>query len=160
MIVNSSGLASDVAAKLVIAAIEHAAENGWRVAVAVVDSGGLSLAQCKMDNAALAIIESALDKACTAAALERPRADYLNRLCDAKKFDFQVFGKKRLIHRRGGLPIFQGSELIGGIGVSGAEESQDIACGAAALEKLGLSSKKALYANQAFFRGEAVILPV
>ena len=46
--------------------------------------------------------------------------------------------RNRLITWTGGIPIFDGQDCVGGIGVSGAMDHQDLECADAALKSVGL----------------------
>ena len=47
--------------------------------------------------------------------------------------------RPRLMVWGGGLPIFHEGRAVGALGVSGAQEAEDIACAKAALAALGLA---------------------
>ena len=54
--------------------------------------------------------------------------------------DVGVGTRARLLTWAGGLPIFADGVCVGGIGVSGAKDHEDLACAHAALEAAGLSA--------------------
>ena len=56
----------DLARRLVETAMAHATQNGWRVAVVVLDPWGAVVASGRMDGVSPAILEIASDKAYTA----------------------------------------------------------------------------------------------
>ena len=125
------------AAKLVSSAIAHAEENGWAVAVAVVDPGGAVLASGRMDGVVPPIHDFAVDKAFTAA-LGKPTLAFNERMASGKELELGLVNRPRLCAWEGGLPIRENGTVIGAIGVSGAAGPEDGACAAAALENLGL----------------------
>jgi len=104
------------------------------VCVAVVDAGGHLVAMQRMDGAELSGPVLARDKAYSAVAHRMPTEDLqalagergeLSGLFAADGGRFVCFG--------GGLPLWSGGLVIGGIGVSGGTAEQDVACAQAAM---------------------------
>jgi glc operon protein GlcG len=105
------------------AAVAEARERGWRMNVAVVDSGGNLVAFERMDGAMLASIPIAQHKARAAAIFRRPTKIFedgvqLMHLNYLLAFD-------GIIASRGGIPLTDGGAIIGAIGCSGGTDSQD-----------------------------------
>lgn len=127
----------DAAAKIVQAAVAHAAAQGWRINVAVADASGNLAAFLRMPGAFVQSIDIAIDKAYTAAGFGFPTEDWIKAFegNDAMRLGFPV--RPRLVVFGGGLPIRVGGELIGGVGVSGASEAQDAECARAGLAAIG-----------------------
>ena len=115
------------------AAVLHAEANGWRINVAVVDRSGNLMSFLRMPGAFLHSIDSAIDKAYTAASFGFSTKDWMSHIGhdDGMKFGFSA--RPRLVVFGGGLPIPAGGDWIGGIGVSGASEAEDEACARAGL---------------------------
>lgn len=121
-------------------ALSKAEELKVRINVAVVDSGGNLAGFARMPGSFLVSIGMCQQKARSAAGLgiapdlaeqilqqEAPRVREGLLGCDG----FSLIG--------GGLPLFADGALIGGIGVSGGSEAQDIQCaqaGAAAIDSV------------------------
>jgi uncharacterized protein GlcG (DUF336 family) len=131
-------LAYETAARMVATATAHAAENGWRIAVAVVDPFGHVIASGHMDGAAPPILEFATDKAYTAI-LGRTSLAFGERMAQLKSLELGLGTRDRLLVWEGGIPVRKDGELIGAIGVSGASGHEDAACARAAIEAEGLS---------------------
>ena len=127
------------AARLRDADLDHAAANGWSVAVAVLDPWGALVTSARMDGVAPPILEFAVDKAYTATLGKTTRAFY-ERMSSSPHLTLGLQTRPRLCAWDGGLPIRDGGELIGAIGVSGAAGREDVACAEAALEKAGLNA--------------------
>ena len=107
--------------------------------IAVTDAHGELLAFVRLAGAPLPSIVIAQNKAFTAARERRPSRDIgqaSRHLADG--FDLRNFGDARYIGWGGGLPIFDGADCIGAVGVSGLPEFEDIE-----LAELGI---KALFA--------------
>jgi uncharacterized protein GlcG (DUF336 family) len=116
------------------AARSSAASQGILVSVAIVDAGGHLIAFERMDGAEIAGPVLAPDKAYTAVA-HRTATDELS---DAVAPGGDLVGMHSADHGRyiafaGGLPLWDGDRVIGGVGVSGGTGAQDHACARAAL---------------------------
>ena len=124
-------------AKAVIgAASDEAKKHGWKLNIAVVDSGGNLVAFERMDGAQLASIAISEHKARVAAKFRRPTKFFEERIqqADAK----YLLSLDDVIASRGGIPLIEDGKLIGAIGCSGATGTQDeVICtaGAATINK-------------------------
>jgi uncharacterized protein GlcG (DUF336 family) len=138
MIVQSQSIDAATALRLVQDTFAEAGRNGWRIAAAVVDPQGVPLASARMDHVAPPILEFALDKAFTAATMRRTTEAFFSRMEESPALRMGLANRARLIVWGGGLPIVHGGQVVGGIGVSGAKDFEDIACAKAALAQAGL----------------------
>lgn len=107
------------------AAIARAEADGIPVVACVVDAGGLPVAELRMAGAPLHSNGIAADKAYTAASFRLPTDELAARLAGNPLLQDGIARRARTILFGGGLPIIEGAEVIGGIGVSGASEEQD-----------------------------------
>ena len=122
------------------AAVAEAQKRGWKMNVAVADSGGNLVAFQRMDGAMLAAIQIAEHKARAAATFRRPTKVFedgvqLMHLNYLLAFD-------GIIASRGGIPLIDRGVIIGAIGCSGGTDSQDeivSEAGAAAIQQGGNS---------------------
>ena len=106
-----------------------AAERRLTVAVAVFDESGKLLALAHMDGAASAVGDFAQWKGRSAATVH---------VASATTADWGR-GPPGLATWEGGLPIFSAAGVaLGGVGVSGAESAEDVACGRAGIAAAGL----------------------
>jgi uncharacterized protein GlcG (DUF336 family) len=128
-------------AKTVVAAAEDKADEiGVAMNIAVVDAGNNLTAFVRQNGAWLGSIEIAKDKAFTARAFDISTAE----LADVAQpggplYGIAVSNEGRVIVFPGGIPLKQGQEIVGAIGVSGGEVDQDHAvaeAGAAALAEV------------------------
>ena len=140
MTYTQTSVASGTALAIVRDATGHAAGQGWRVAVAVVDAAGAVLAMSRMDGVSAPIADFALDKAYTAATMGKPTTAFADRMASSASLSLGLSTRPRLLAWGGGLPIVKDGAIIGGIGVSGARDEDDIACAEAALAKAGLEA--------------------
>lgn len=109
--------------------VAWAKEHNLAVAVAVYDESGRLLAFGHMDGAASAVGEFAQWKGRSAATVHVASSETAN----------WGKGPPGLATWEGGLPIFSNNGVaLGGVGVSGAESSEDVACGRAGIAAAGL----------------------
>jgi len=134
------GLVTLERAKVILEACEtKAREMGIPVVIAVTDAGGNLVALHRMDDALLASIDIAINKAYTAVALKKETAE----LAGLASPGGSLYGLEnccggRLVIFGGGIPLWQDQKVVGGIGVSGGSVEQDIAiarAGVLAFEK-------------------------
>ena len=111
------------------AVVAEAKRRGWKMNIAVVDSGGNLVAFQRMDGAMLASIQIAEHKARVAATFRREtkffeKAIQLNNLNYLMTLD-------GIVASRGGIPLIEQGKIIGAIGCSGGTDSQDEVVGKA-----------------------------
>lgn len=138
MLSASRTLGSAAARRIVEAAIAEAERGGWRIAVAVVDPSGLPIALARMDEVTPPILDFAQDKAYTAATMRRSTEAFFGRMTSAPTLSMGFQNRPRLMVWGGGLPIFHEGLAVGGVGVSGAKEAEDVACARAGIAAVGL----------------------
>src|ERR1700739_4197828 len=132
-VVKKYSISSELAQKMVDAAVAKAREIGVRENVAILDDGGNLKAFGRMDGAPILCIEIAQNKAYTA--LFGISTQHLFTLI---KGDPSLLAGMPTLARMaawgGGFPIKVNGEIVGAIGVSGAPTVQnDIDCAKAAL---------------------------
>jgi cob(I)alamin adenosyltransferase len=129
-----------LAKELAQAAEEAAQSLGVPMVMAVVDQGGNLVLVHRMDEALLASIDIAVNKAYTAVAVKLPTHQLAGlSLPGQPLYGIEATNRGRIVIFGGGYPIYQNGELIGGLGVSGGTVKQDMQVAEAALAKaLGL----------------------
>jgi len=132
------GITAQAAAAACSAAVAHAEKNGWKINVAVVDRGGNLMAFLRMPGAFIHSINIAIDKAYTSASFGFPTKAWMGAIGNNEGMKFGFSAQPRLIIFGGGLPIGEG-DWLGGIGVSGASETEDEECARAGLAAIGLA---------------------
>lgn len=141
VVVRNPGIGFEAAHAAVAAAVAHARDRGWRINAAVVDRGGALMAFGRMPGAFLQSIDIAIDKAYTAASFGFPTKQWMAAIGHDEGMKLGFAARPRLVVFGGGLPIPDpdgpAGEWIGGIGVSGASESEDEECAQAGLAALG-----------------------
>lgn len=138
MFTERKDITAKTALVLAQAAIDHAQANGWDITVAVCDRTGSLLAFLRTDNVVLPAVEFAIDKAYTAASLRNQTRAFGERMASHPTLSLGVGTRDRLLTWAGGLPIFADGVCVGGIGVSGAKDHEDLACANVALSAAGL----------------------
>ena len=127
------------ASKAAEAAVREAESLGILINVAVVDAGGTLAGFLRMPGAYPHSVDIAIDKAYTAAGFGFPTSMWPEIFKSDDALRQGMPHRPRLVVFGGGLPIREGGELIGGIGVSGASAEQDEACARAGLAAIGLA---------------------
>lgn len=135
---NSIQLTLEGARTILSAAEKKAREINVPQNIAIVDEGGHLLLFARMDGVKLSSIEVALTKA-RAAALRRaptgpsPNADNPSVFLS---LGLSLATEGKLTPIRGGLPLFIENQCVGGIGVSGGTEEEDVAVAEAGVRAL------------------------
>lgn len=129
-VVDRSTITTEGAKALIAKAEAKARSLGRTVNVAVVDSGGNLLAFERMDGAFLAGVDLCMGKARSALRFEEPTATIESTIHDGR-YALLTAGA---VEMQGGIPLKRRGEIIGAIGVSGADSSFDIPIAEAAVE--------------------------
>jgi glc operon protein GlcG len=121
----------------VVTAAEAAARRrGWPMVIAVVDSGGHLVALHRLDQAQHGSISIAQRKAETAVDFRRPTAVFEGALATGG-LHLRLLAAPNLMPLEGGLPLMRDGKVIGAIGVSGMQSTQDAEIAAAGAAALG-----------------------
>src|SRR6202171_903552 len=103
------------------AARESAQRRNAPSAIAVVDPAGDLLAFQRMDGVRPASAELAIEKARTAARLQRPTAEIEDSINKGRT----AFVTATVVVLRGGMPIRVNGEVVGAVGVAGLSKETD-----------------------------------
>jgi uncharacterized protein GlcG (DUF336 family) len=123
-------------ARRIIAAAEKKAEQiGQPMNIAVVDVGGNLVAHVRMDKAWMGSVDISIKKAWTARAFDISTKE-LGELSQSgdQFFGIHASNNGKVMIFAGGIPLKKGSEVVGGIGVSGGLGKQDQAVAEAGAE--------------------------
>ena len=116
---------------------EKAAEMGVPIVFAAVDAGGNLITLQRMENALLASIKVAWDKAYTSCILKAPTCALADlTVPGAPLYGLQDLCDGRIVVFGGGYPIMDGNKILAAIGVSGGSAEEDMAIATYALEKM------------------------
>ena len=120
----------------------RARELGFQVAVAIVDEGGHLVACHRMDGALWVTPEIARAKANAAAAFRASTDDLEGRFGGARQLfasNVAMLGEYQFVFGRGAVPLMEGNQIVGAVGVSGAvpaDNDQAIATAAAGSQEI------------------------
>lgn len=123
------------AARVMAAAQAEAVRNDWPMVIAIVGSGGHLVMLHALDDAQHGSVAVAQAKAETAVNFRRP-SKLFEEAVEAGGLGLRVLAMSNLLPLDGGLPLIVDGCVIGAIGVSGMQSTQDAqvaAAGAAAL---------------------------
>jgi glc operon protein GlcG len=113
------------ATKIIAAIQAELDKTGKGAAIAVSDEHGELLAFLRTDGCPLASIVIAMNKAFTAAR-ERKESRAVGDASRAEGFPMTNFGDLRYTAWGGGVPLVYQGQVVGGVGVSGLPESEDM----------------------------------
>ncbi len=132
------GLSHDDARQVLDAGLAAAGELACPVSVAVLDAGRDLVAFGRLDDATLASVEIAQNKAFTARSLNMSTAD-LAPLTQpgAWLWGIERTDRRPLVPFAGGLPLYRAGRVVGAVGVAGGSDEQDAEIAAAAQRALG-----------------------
>ena len=123
------------AKKAAAAALAEAQRNGWRMAAAVVDTGGHLVYFEKMDGTQTGSVAVAMSKARSAALFLRPTKAFQEMLAGGGD-GLRAFGLEGAVPVEGGVPLVMAGKTVGAIGLSGGSSSQDGQCARAGADAL------------------------
>jgi glc operon protein GlcG len=132
---------TDSEAQAAIAAVRNELKAVGKAAViAVADSRGELIALLRVDGARCAGIQVAANKAFTAARERRPSFEIGREARHQERgFDIAYYADPRYVGWGGGVPVSDGEQVVGAVGVSGLTEEEDMrlaAIGVAAIREL------------------------
>lgn len=119
------------------AALAAAHERGLAIGVCVADAEGATVALLRVDGVGAPIVEFCSEKAYTSAVTGATTRDFHAHMASSPSLQMGMTGRRKFLVWGGGLPIRDGDAIIGGIGISGGSEDQDIEVATAALAALG-----------------------
>ena len=123
-------------AQTVLQAARHSAQQrNAPSAIAVVDPAGDLLAFQRMDGVRPASADLAIQKARTAARLQRPTAEVEDNIDQGRI----AFVTAEIMALRGGVPVHANGEIVGAVGVAGLNKETDTEIAKTAAAALGPS---------------------
>lgn len=128
---NTPKMSLDLALRLTEKMKAKAAELGVNDVIAVADAGGNTVSVQSMDNAYLASVDIAINKAYTVVSLKMPTKALAELAAPGGSlYGIQFTNGGRIVIFGGGVPLYApDGSVIGGFGVSGGTAEQDTALG-------------------------------
>ena len=117
-------ISTESAKNAAAASIAEAQKNKWKMAIAIVDTGGYLVYFEKMQDAQTGSVELAIEKARTAALFRRPTKLFQDGVAAGGE-GLRLLRLTGAIPIDGGVPIIVDGKLIGAVGVSGGSGEQD-----------------------------------
>jgi uncharacterized protein GlcG (DUF336 family) len=112
------------ARKISAAAQQNAAQNGWLMVVAIMDTGGHLVLLERMNGAQFGSVQVAQDKARSAVAFRRPTKAFHDMVAAGGE-GLRMLVMSGAVPIDGGLPILVGGAVVGSVGISGGTSAQD-----------------------------------
>ena len=113
------------AQKIIQAAIAQSQTIGIKAGITVVDAHGDLVAAARMDGARFITADVSKGKASVSAMFGQPSAAMEQQKDMAPMQSLLLMSGGRLVFRQGAVPIMQGGEMLGAVGVSGGSPQQD-----------------------------------
>lgn len=114
----------ETAKKAAGGAIAEAQKNKWRMAVAIVDTGGHLVYFEKMQDTQTGSVDLAIEKAKTAALFRRSTKLFQDAVAGGGE-GLRLLRLTGAIPIDGGVPIVENGKLVGAVGISGGSGDQD-----------------------------------
>lgn len=124
---------------MLVAATEKATRENWRVSIAVVDEAGCLMTFRRLDGASVSSVQTAIDKARSAALTRRPTKFFEEMVAAGRVGASMIHG---VFPIEGGLPILVEGEVAGGFAVSGLQSQLDIVVVEAGLQALAVHQER------------------
>lgn len=137
MTLNQTSVSLDDAQRVIAAGRAKAEEISSPSNIAVVDAGGNLVAHARMDGAWIGSVDISINKAFTARVLDTSTEDLAANAGPGNQFyGIHVSNHGRIMIFAGGIPLQQGGQIVGAVGVSGGTGDQDKTVAQAAAEAL------------------------
>ncbi|MGJ7922658.1 GlcG/HbpS family heme-binding protein [Neobacillus sp. LXY-4] len=128
-------LSLNLAKKLIEASEQKAKSLGLSMVISIVDEGGNLIAVHRMDDAWIASIDIAQNKAWTSVALKMPTSALASAtIPNSDLYGLNTTNNGRIVVFGGGIPLVQDGKVIGAVGVSGSTVPNDIQVAEAAVK--------------------------
>ena len=116
-------ISTESAKNAAAASIAEARKNNWKMAIAIVDTGGYLVYFEKMQDTQTGSVELAIEKARTAALFRRPTKVFQDGVAAGGE-GLRLLRLTGAIPIDGGVPIIVDGKIIGAVGVSGGSGEQ------------------------------------
>lgn len=132
-------ISADLAMQIVQSCIGYAHTKKWQICASVCDTKGHPVVMARTDYVVVPAIQYAIDKAWTAATLGTTTEAFYERAASRPALAMGLSNRERVLVFPGGFPILDDGVCIGGLGVSGARDEEDVEIATTVIEQHGLS---------------------
>ncbi|AGK53995.1 GlcG/HbpS family heme-binding protein [Bacillus sp. 1NLA3E] len=123
-----------LAKKLIEASERKAKDLGVAMVITIVDEGGNLIAVHRMDDAWIASIEIAQNKAWTSVALKMPTSNLASAtIPNSELYGLNTTNNGKIVVFGGGIPLVEDGKVVGAVGVSGSSVANDTQVAEAAI---------------------------
>ena len=129
-------LTGALALKMVEAAFAQAEKDSLQVTITIVDKSGQTLAVLRHHSAGVHTVRASYKKAFTASSQKRETADIAKGVKDGSIPEDIRYLDENILILPGGVPLFINGKVVGGIGVGGAHDLEDVRIAKAGLNVL------------------------
>ncbi len=121
--------------KIIEGAEKEAGSIGVQMVISVVDAGGNLIATHRMDDAWIASLDVAQNKAWTSVALKMPTSNLEEATVpNSELYGLNTTNQGRIVVFGGGIPLEKNGKVVGAVGVSGGAVPQDVQVAEAAVK--------------------------
>jgi glc operon protein GlcG len=117
-------ISTESAKNVAAASIAEAQKNNWKMAIAIVDTGGYLVYFERMQDTQTGSVDLAVEKARTAALFRRPTKLFQDGVAAGGE-GLRLLRLTGAIPIDGGVPVIMDGKVIGAVGVSGGSGEQD-----------------------------------
>lgn len=117
-------ISTDSAKQVAAAAVAESVKNRFKMAIAIVDTGGHLVYFERMQDTQTGSVELAIEKAKTSALFRRPTKLFQDGVASGGE-GLRLLRLTGAIPIDGGMPIIQDGKVVGAIGISGGSGDQD-----------------------------------
>lgn len=130
-----SELNLNLAKKLIDGAEKEASNIDVQMVISIVDAGGNLIATHRMDDAWIASLDVAQNKAWTSVALKMPTSNLEEATVPTGElYGLNTTNQGRIVVFGGGIPLEKDGKVVGAVGVSGGAVGQDVQVAEAAVK--------------------------
>ncbi|OZU87788.1 DNA polymerase III subunit delta' [Virgibacillus indicus] len=124
----------ETAKKLIDSAEKEAGNIGVQMVISIIDDGGNLIAAHRMDDAWLASVDIAHNKAWTSVALKMPTSNLEEATTpNSELWGLNTTNNGKIVVFGGGIPLEKDGKVVGAVGVSGGAVPQDVQVAEAAV---------------------------
>lgn len=130
-------ISAELAQQMIEQCIGYAKERQWEICATICDPRGHPVVLQRTNNVVVPAIQYAVDKAWTAATLGTSTEAFYERAASRPALAMGLSNRERVLVFPGGFPVLDNGICIGGLGVSGAKDEEDVEIATRIIEQYG-----------------------